>query len=33
MANINIRELEAYIEELFKEKIKEHLCYHDLVHT
>ena len=33
MANINIRELEAYIEELFNEKIKEHLCYHDLVHT
>lgn len=33
MASINIRDIETYIEALFKEKIPEHLSYHDLVHT
>ena len=33
MANINIQEVEAFIENLFNEKIPEYLTYHDLVHT
>jgi predicted metal-dependent HD superfamily phosphohydrolase len=33
MANIDIKKLEEFIEDLFREKIPEHLTYHDLVHT
>ncbi len=33
MKNINIKEVEEYIKEIFKEKIPEEIIYHNIIHT